>query len=149
MRFRRRVARFTCADRWRVSMNSENRNRSLVAAPALSFLFARPSLKRIPSVKRASRKQIFRTFQFSTFRTTAPLNALLVLTFALSMILIPPPGTEAANPAAGTISPAGPTVTWQGPSTGGACANENTCVEGANCDTFKLTLVSLAQMIMS
>ena len=117
-------------------MNSENRNRSLVAAPALSF-FSRPDLRRIPSVKRASRKQIFRTFQFST---TTPLNALLVLTFALSMILIPPPGTEAANPAAGTISPAGPTVTWQGPSTGGACANENTCVEGANCDTFKLTL---------
>lgn len=47
---------------------------------------------------------------------------------------------EAANPANGTISPTGPNVVWQGPVTGGAAANEDTCIEGTNCDTFKLTL---------
>ena len=47
---------------------------------------------------------------------------------------------EAANPANGTISPTGPNVVWQGPLTGGAGANEDTCVEGTNCDTFKLTI---------
>lgn len=55
-------------------------------------------------------------------------------------ILNPPPGVQASTPATGTISPTGPNVVWQGPVTGGACANETTCVEGTNCDTFKLTL---------
>src|SRR6185503_14745264 len=48
--------------------------------------------------------------------------------------------THAANPATGSISPTGANVVWQGPVSGGAGANEDTCVEGANCDTFKLTL---------
>jgi hypothetical protein len=48
--------------------------------------------------------------------------------------------THASNPPSGTISPTGPNVVWQGPLTGGAGANETTCVEGTNCDTFKLTL---------
>ena len=48
--------------------------------------------------------------------------------------------TEASNPPSGAISPTGPNVVWQGPLTGGAAANETTCVEGTNCDTFKLTL---------
>jgi hypothetical protein len=47
---------------------------------------------------------------------------------------------EASNPPTGAISPNGPSVVWQGPLTGGASANESTCVEGTNCDTFKLTL---------
>ena len=50
------------------------------------------------------------------------------------------PTVRAANPATGAISPTGANVVWQGPVTGGAGANEDTCVEGANCDTFKLTL---------
>src|SRR5436190_6333791 len=48
----------------------------------------------------------------------------------------------AAAPAAGTISPSGPNLTWNGtasglPPTGGA---EDSCEEGTNCDTFKLTI---------
>jgi hypothetical protein len=52
---------------------------------------------------------------------------------------------EAANPASGTIAPTGPvptfTGTWTGTATGTGSANgEGTCVEGVNCDTFRLTV---------
>jgi hypothetical protein len=48
----------------------------------------------------------------------------------------------AADPAAGTIGPSGPTITWNGtgtgtPPTGGG---EDACEEGNNCDSFKLTI---------
>lgn len=48
----------------------------------------------------------------------------------------------AANPESGTIGPAGPNLTWNGtgaglPPTGGA---EDSCEEGNNCDSFKLTI---------
>ena len=48
----------------------------------------------------------------------------------------------AADPPAGTISPSGPTLTWNGtgtgtPPTGGG---EDSCEEGTNCDSFKLTI---------
>jgi hypothetical protein len=49
----------------------------------------------------------------------------------------------AADPAAGTISPGTATaVTWNGTATGlpPAAGGEADCEEGANCDTFKLTL---------
>ncbi|HEY7783308.1 MAG TPA: post-COAP-1 domain-containing protein [Pyrinomonadaceae bacterium] len=77
--------------------------------------------------------------------TACHLDVRLISAFviAVSLVLttfISPPGTEAANPAAATIGPTGPNVTWQGPINGGACANETSCVEGVNCDTFKLTL---------
>jgi hypothetical protein len=50
--------------------------------------------------------------------------------------------TQAANPAAGTITPTSAPVTWNGdrsgiPPTGGG---ESSCTEGTNCDTFKLTI---------
>ncbi|MEO7658430.1 MAG: post-COAP-1 domain-containing protein [Pyrinomonadaceae bacterium] len=48
--------------------------------------------------------------------------------------------TQASTPGAGTIGPNGPTQTWTGPPTGGAAANESSCVEGVNCDTFALTV---------
>ncbi|HEU5459929.1 MAG TPA: hypothetical protein VFU83_05510 [Pyrinomonadaceae bacterium] len=63
-----------------------------------------------------------------------------VLVCALWIIMHSTPTVEAANPANGTISPTGPNVVWQGPVTGGADANQDTCVEGTNCDTFKLTV---------
>ena len=50
------------------------------------------------------------------------------------------PAARASQPASGTITAAGGTVTWNGPITGGACATEATCVDGVNCDTFTLTL---------
>jgi hypothetical protein len=47
---------------------------------------------------------------------------------------------RAAAPASGTITSTGPTLTWTGTAVGGASANESTCVEGINCDTFTLTV---------
>jgi len=64
----------------------------------------------------------------------------LLLFTAVTTVFIYNRPAEASNPPSGTISPAGPNVVWQGPLTGGAGANETTCVEGTNCDTFKLTL---------
>jgi hypothetical protein len=54
---------------------------------------------------------------------------------------------EAASPASGTIAPTGPvlpfTGTWAGTATGTGSANgESTCVEGVNCDTFRLTVAA-------
>ena len=51
----------------------------------------------------------------------------------------------AASPPSGTIAPTGPvtpfTGTWMGNATGGSSPNgESTCVEGTNCDTFRLTV---------
>src|SRR5437763_7788126 len=51
----------------------------------------------------------------------------------------------AANPASGTIAVTGPvapfTGTWTGTAAGGSSPNgESTCVEGTNCDTFRLTV---------
>jgi hypothetical protein len=51
----------------------------------------------------------------------------------------------AASPASGVIAPTGPvlpfTGTWNGTATGtGANAHESDCVEGVNCDTFRLTV---------
>jgi hypothetical protein len=51
----------------------------------------------------------------------------------------------AASPASGAIAPTGPvlpfTGTWNGTATGtGANAHESDCVEGVNCDTFRLTV---------
>src|ERR1700737_393538 len=51
----------------------------------------------------------------------------------------------AATPSTGTISTAGPgnppTVTWTGNAAGGSSPNgESTCVDGTNCDTFRLTV---------
>ena len=67
---------------------------------------------------------------------------ILLSLFAISGILIvfPLQGADASTPATGAIGPTGPNVVWQGPVTGGAAANETACVEGVNCDTFKLTL---------
>lgn len=53
----------------------------------------------------------------------------------------------AASPASGTISPTGPTLNWTGtasgaPPTGGG---ESSCIEGTNCDSFKLTISGTPQ----
>ena len=49
----------------------------------------------------------------------------------------------ASNPSAGTLSPAGPSVTWNGMAADYAnpvSASEQNCQDGVNCDTFKLTI---------
>ena len=79
--------------------------------------------------KRSVARRIANAFLFSS-----------LFIFAVCTFLVRPFSAEASNPASGTISPAGPNIVWQGPITGGAGAGETSCVEGANCDTFKLTL---------
>lgn len=56
------------------------------------------------------------------------------------MLVAPLPRALASAPSAGTIGPSGPTQTWTGTAAGGASANESTCVEGVNCDTFTLNV---------
>jgi PKD repeat protein len=46
-----------------------------------------------------------------------------------------------ADPGSGTITPtASVPLTWQGTGSGGAAAGESSCVEGATCDTYTLTV---------
>lgn len=47
---------------------------------------------------------------------------------------------HSAQPASGTLDPGGPALNWAGTAVGGGSADESTCVEGVNCDTFVLTL---------
>src|SRR6267378_2426675 len=61
----------------------------------------------------------------------------LLALFALCALR--PGGTaRAAEPSGGTITPTGPALTWTGTAVGTGSANEATCVEGFNCDTFTL-----------
>src|SRR5438034_2135967 len=61
----------------------------------------------------------------------------ILLLFALPLI--------AANPPSGTVtSTVGSSATWTGTATGGTSADESTCVEGVNCDTFTLTVGDMA-----
>jgi hypothetical protein len=49
--------------------------------------------------------------------------------------------SRSANPANGTLNPGGPDVPWVGTALGGSSPEgETTCVEGASCETFLLTL---------
>jgi hypothetical protein len=77
------------------------------------------------------------------------LAALVACAVAALLFLSPgwrgTPAVKAANPASGTIAATGPvppfTGTWAGTATGTGSANgEATCVEGVNCDTFRLTV---------
>ena len=63
-----------------------------------------------------------------------------LLIYGVWSICLPSKAVQASTPAAGSISPNGSNVVWQGLATGGVSANETTCIEGTNCDTFKLTL---------
>jgi hypothetical protein len=47
---------------------------------------------------------------------------------------------NSAMPSSGTLNPGGPGVNWVGTAVGGGSADESTCVEGVNCDTFSITL---------
>ena len=46
----------------------------------------------------------------------------------------------AANPSAGTITPAAEPIAWTGTALGGTNNGEATCVEGVSCDTFTITV---------
>ena len=46
----------------------------------------------------------------------------------------------AANPSSGTMTPDSPPLMWNGTAAGGVSADESTCADGVNCDTFRLTV---------
>lgn len=60
---------------------------------------------------------------------------LLSLVCAVSIVRL-----RASDPASGSITPTSQPVTWTGTAVGGTNDGEATCVEGANCDTFTLTV---------
>src|SRR5258707_7141471 len=74
----------------------------------------------------------------ATFSRRSPAARLLVV---LALCALQPPLTaRAASPSTGTITAAGPALSWTGTATGSRSANVSTCVDGVNCDTFTLTL---------
>ena len=75
----------------------------------------------------------------SGFSRLRVLFAFVLCTFGLGLAFV----SFAANPSTGTITPSSTTdVTWQGTASGvpPAAGGETSCEEGANCDTFKLTI---------
>ena len=94
--------------------------------------------------KNAKKRSSFKTSLFKLSAFAASGIALVALLFALATIFIPWPASLAATPASGTIGPSGPTNTWIGPPTGGASANESTCVDGVNCDVYALNVSGTA-----
>jgi hypothetical protein len=84
----------------------------------------------------------------SSLKLSALVFTLIVFIFTAALLFVPQPRTvSAATPASGAISPLGPvlpfTGTWTGTATGTGSANgESTCVEGVNCDTFRLTVAA-------
>ncbi|MDT5296443.1 MAG: hypothetical protein QOJ76_3323, partial [Acidobacteriota bacterium] len=92
----------------------------------------------------AARKRLFRPFNLAGMPAFFA-GLAVVAALALTALLPTSPvvrRAKAATPATGTITPltAAP-VTWTGTATGTGSANgESTCVEGVNCDTFRLTV---------
>jgi len=75
----------------------------------------------------------------------ATIGALFFLTgIFLSVFGLSTARLHSAQPASGTLNPTGPQVNWVGTAVGGGSADESTCVEGVNCDTFVVTLSGTA-----
>lgn len=71
------------------------------------------------------------------------LTTVIILALAIWAALPMLPRVLASNPGAGTLSSSGPSVTWNGLAVDFAnpvSANEATCQDGTNCDTFILTI---------
>src|SRR5207249_3756613 len=82
------------------------------------------------------------TMQRLTSRASRRVEKILLLVvLAIAAVLLPLASSNAATPPSGTIGPGDTTpLAWTGPITGGASADESTCMEGVNCDTFTLTV---------
>lgn len=61
-------------------------------------------------------------------------------TLAFFLLLLSPATAFGASPASGDITPTSAPLAWSGTAPGGACANEGTCVEGVNCDSFVINV---------
>ena len=69
---------------------------------------------------------------------TRPTIIVLLSALCCALLIV---GTRAANPAEATIGPADTTpVEWVGTAPGGASAGEESCIDGVNCDVFKVTV---------
>jgi hypothetical protein len=67
--------------------------------------------------------------------------ATLIVSAVILLMFVFVDHSRSANPANGTLNPAGPDVAWVGTALGGSSPEgETTCVEGASCETFLLTL---------
>jgi hypothetical protein len=64
--------------------------------------------------------------------------ALLLCAFGASLGWL----SFAASPSGGTITPSGPTLTWNGTAPGvpPTAGGESSCTEGVNCDSYALTI---------
>lgn len=70
---------------------------------------------------------------------TAPTTRASLIAIAL---LIAVTGVASATHQSGTISDVTPSATWSNPTLGGANADESSCLEDINCETFVLTLAA-------
>lgn len=70
---------------------------------------------------------------------TAPVVAAGVLAITLLLALV---GLAGATHQSGTLSDATPNIAWSNPTLGGANANESSCLENVNCETYVLTLAA-------
>jgi len=104
--------------------------------------------------KGTSRKRVLKKGGRRPSRARLLRASSLLLLFALvALCLVAPPRAlrgvrvaEAASPSSGAFGPTGPvlpfTGSWSGTATGsGSAGGEATCVEGVNCDTFRLTVL--------
>ena len=70
------------------------------------------------------------------FVTRPALALALLLAFATAFVFV----ARGADPEGATISTTSAPVNWVGTAPGGASAGEDTCEDGVNCDTFKITV---------
>ncbi|HSI73832.1 MAG TPA: hypothetical protein VK934_11715 [Fimbriimonas sp.] len=77
---------------------------------------------------------LFRTFG----RKRAARKWLYVPAALAALLLLPMAALSSDPPAASLTSTAGNTITWHGTALGSGSADESTCQEGVNCDTFML-----------
>src|SRR6266446_2249655 len=96
------------------------------------------SLHNLLSRHEANRKTRMASRTWSS--SSRSLRYLIGLIFALSVLIAPLPSSQAANPTAGTIGPAGTTQAWDGNAVGGSSAGEDTCLDGVNCDLYTLNV---------
>jgi hypothetical protein len=76
------------------------------------------------------------------FKHSKPMNrAWLHVPSAIAVAMLLPLVVSASDPPTGSLpTTVGAAITWKGTATGTGSADETTCVEGVNCDTFILTV---------
>jgi len=86
--------------------------------------------------KSSSSKSLRGQFNLGAFISRPALVVAGVLALATTCFFL----ARAANPPSASIGPNSAPVTWVGTAPGGASVGEATCVDGVNCDVFKITV---------